>query len=257
MDDFVLKIAENVKVSADAYKMTLKSAVRLPEIVGGQFLQFYIPDRQDLSLRRPFCVCEYDAKSVTIYYAVMGGGTAAMAALKKGAVTRCVLPLGNGFVLKKEYKNVALIGGGLGVAPLLPVIKSYPDKNYRAYLGFKSAAHIILHKEFEAVCGCEIVTDDGSYGARGFPTDALKREIESGYKPDVLLTCGPEPLMKAVKNIATAYNIDAFMTGENRMGCGVGACLVCTCAVKGGDGAYHNLRACVEGPVFDIRRVKM
>ena len=258
MNDYTLTITENVKVSADAWKMTLKSKVKLPEITGGQFLQFYIPERLDLSLRRPFCVCEYDENTLTLYYAVLGRGTAAMAGLKKGTVTKCVLPLGNGFILKKEYKNVALIGGGLGVAPLLPVMKSYPDRNYRVYLGYRTAAHIFLQKEFEKCShDAAIVTDDGSYGQRCFPTDVLRRDIENGYKPDVLLTCGPEPLMKTVGNIAAAHNTDAYMTGENRMGCGVGACLVCTCAVKGDDGVYRNLRSCADGPVFDLKKIKI
>ena len=236
--------------------MTLKSRVKLPEIIGGQFLQFYIPERLDLSLRRPLGICQYDEKSLTLYYAVLGQGTAAMAGLKKGTATKCILPLGNGFILKKEYKSVALIGGGLGIVPLLPVIKSYPDKTYKAYLGFRTAAHIFLGEEFTKECRGDtvIVTDDGSYGARCFPTDALRRDLENGYKPDVLLTCGPAPLMRAVKDIAAAHNIDAYMTGENRMGCGVGACLVCTCAVKGSDG-YHNMRSCADGPVFDLKRV--
>ena len=81
--------------------------------------------------------------------------------------------------------------------------------------------------------------------------------MENDYRPDVLLVCGPNPMMKAVRNIAITYNIDAYMTGENRMGCGVGACLVCTCAVQGYDGEYHNLRSCLEGPVFDLKKVKL
>jgi len=257
MNDYTVIITENKKVSADAYRMTLKTEKNLPEIIGGQFLQLAIPGRPDMPLRRPFCICQFHGRFISIYYAVVGKGTAVMAGMKKGTETKCALPLGNGFVLKDEYKNVALIGGGLGVAPLLPVIKSYPGKSFRAYLGYKSAVHIILKDEFAAACESVIATDDGSYGLRGFPTDALANDIKNGYKPDVLLVCGPKPMMKAARDIANAYNIDAYMTGEDRMGCGVGACLVCTCAVLDDGGEYQNLRSCADGPVFDLKKVKL
>jgi len=145
------------------------------------------------------------------------------------------------------------------------VLKSYPDKKFRAYLGFRTAAHIILENEFARGCPHDkadagnviITTDDGSNGLRGFPTDILRQDLENGYRPDVLLVCGPMPMFKAVRNLAVTYNIEAYMTGENRMGCGVGACLVCTCAVMGYDGLYHNLRSCIEGPVFDLKKIKL
>jgi len=258
MDDYKFEIIENIKVSADAYKMVLKSAVKLPPVLGGQFLQFLIPDRPDMPLRRPFCVCGYDERNIIIYYAAVGKGTAVMAGLKPGASVLCVLPLGNGFILKKEYKKVALIGGGLGVAPLLPVVKSFPDKEYRAYLGFRSADSIILRKEFEAAAKeCKITTDDGSFGHRGFPMDILRGEIKSGYKPDALLVCGPAPMTRAVRDIAIECGADAFMTGEERMGCGVGACLVCTYKVMDDTGVYRNLRSCADGPVFDLRKIEL
>lgn len=258
MDDYTFEIIENAKVSADAYRMTLETEIKLPKITAGQFLQFRIPERPDFSLRRPFCVCQYDERTVTLYYAVAGYGTAVMAGLKPGVSVQCALPLGNGFYLDGRHKSVALIGGGLGAAPLLPVPRSFPGKEYRAYLGFNSASHVILQREFEAaVKECKIATDDGSFGRRGYPTDILKEDIAGGYKPDVLLVCGPTPMLRAVRDIAESRGIDAYMTGENRMGCGVGACLVCTCKVMAGGGAYHNLRSCADGPVFDLKKVEL
>lgn len=258
MDDFDFEIIENKKAAAGAYKMKLKTAAKLPAIRAGQFLQFRIPERPEFSLRRPFCICQYDDRTITIYYAVAGKGTAAMTGLLPGAHTKCVLPLGNGFSLKDWHKKVALIGGGLGVAPLLPVPKSYPGREYRAYLGFNGAEHIILRKEFEAaVKECKLATDDGSFGFKGFPTGILKEDIKNGYRPDVLLVCGPAPMTRAVRGIAESDNIDAFMTGENRMGCGFGACLVCACKVMDDSGAYRNLRSCVEGPVFDLKKIEL
>ncbi len=257
-NDYPFEIIENRLAATGAYKMVLKTGMKIPPILGGQFLQLSVPGRPDLTLRRPFCICAYDYNTVTIVYAVVGKGTAAMADLQEGTLVKCVMPLGNGFILKESYKKVALIGGGLGVAPLLPVAANYPGRSFRAYLGFNSAAHMILHREFVTACGeVSVATDDGTFGAAGFPTDLLKADILGGNRPDVILTCGPEPMVRAVRNLAENHNIDAFMSGENRMGCGVGACLVCTCAVKDDKGEYHNLRACADGPVFDLKKIKL
>lgn len=258
MNDFLFEVIENKPAAAGVYRMILRTGMKIPDILGGQFLHFAVPDRPDLTLRRPFCICKYDYNTVTIYYAAVGRGTRAMADLKEGTLVKCVMPLGNGFILKDGYKKVALIGGGIGVAPLLPVPGSFPGREYRAYLGYNSAAHMILHGEFAMACAeVKVTTDDGTFGAPGFPTDLLKEDIRNGYKPDAILVCGPEPMMRAVRNIAETYNIDAYMSGENRMGCGVGACLVCTCAVKDEKGEYRNLRSCKEGPVFDLKKVRL
>ena len=257
-NDFTFEIVDNHMYAHGVYTMSLKTDMKMPNIIAGQFLHLLIPDRPDLTLRRPFCICGFYNNIVSILYAVVGKGTAAMADLKEGTLIKGMMPLGNGFILKEKHKNIALIGGGIGVAPLLPVPKSYPNRRYRAYLGYQSSAGMLFVPEF-AVASKEIYvsTDDGTFGFAGFPTDVLKEHIRDGYKPDVILTCGPEPMLRAVKNIAETHNIEAYMSGENRMGCGFGACLVCTCAVMGDNGEYHNLRACADGPVFDLKKVKL
>ena len=238
--------------------MTLAAAEKLPPIRGGQFLQFEIPSRPDFILRRPFCVCKHGAFTVTIIYAAIGKGTRAMTELEKGAEAVCTLPLGNGFfMLEPHHKNIALVGGGVGCAPLLPVIQDYKDKKFYAYAGFKNKGMVILEKDFKkSADGLKLFTDDGSAGIKGFPTDALRRDLKEGLKIDAVLTCGPDKMMREVQNICREYNIKGFMTGENRMGCGVGACIVCTCKVKR-DGVFRNVRSCIEGPVFDIESVEI
>lgn len=259
MKDITFTIQRNAALAPNVYEMLLKCGEDLPPILGGQFLQFEIPNRPDLPLRRPFCIYKYGKRSVTLIYAVVGAGTEAMAALRNGQAVKCLLPLGNGFILPDTYKRVALIGGGLGCAPLLPVIGNYPGIEFHAYIGFGSAliAKILINEFQTAAKTVKLFTDDGGMGVKGVPTAALDADIEGGLRFDAILTCGPIKLMEAVRNVAVKHNVAAFMTGENRMACGAGACLTCACAVRGDDGAYRNLRACYDGPIFDLTRVEL
>lgn len=257
MKDYSFVIEKNFRHGCGFFEMELRTAETLPEIIGGQFLQLELPGRPDMPLRRPFCIYKYTAHTVTIIYAVVGGGSQYMTELKKGTTLRALLPLGNGFVLSDKHKNVVLLGGGTGAAPLLPVARSYPDKEFSAFLGFPSKAQADVfaddyRKEIPNAC---ITTDDGSCGLHCFPTEALEKEMKNGYRPDVILACGPEAMVKAALRLAETCGADAFMTGENRMACGMGGCLVCTCAVRGEDGTVSNLRSCMEGPVFEIKKL--
>ncbi|GHV03348.1 dihydroorotate dehydrogenase B (NAD(+)), electron transfer subunit [Clostridia bacterium] len=273
MKDIQFTVESNEKKAPGVWRMRFICAESFGPVLGGQFLHLEIPNRPDMPLRRPFCIYQYDRRSVTIVYAAVGAGTEAMTDIRPGQTVKCLLPLGNGFDFKvilggaenpraqKDKKRVALVGGGLGAAPLLPVIGEYPAAEFHAYLGFANAAvAAVFTEDFQnaarnADLKINLFTDDGSAGVKGFPTAALDRDIGNGLRFDAILTCGPHPLMKAVRGIAVKYDIDAFMSGENRMACGAGACLTCTCAVRGADGAEHNLRACVDGPVFDLTRI--
>ncbi|MDR1093745.1 MAG: dihydroorotate dehydrogenase electron transfer subunit [Clostridiales bacterium] len=259
MKDIRFTVELNEKKAPGVYLMRLTCAEDVGPVLGGQFLQFEVPGRPDLSLRRPFCIYKREPHSVTLVYVAVGEGTRAMAEIRAGQRVNCLLPLGNGFVLPKAYKRVALVGGGVGGAPLLPVIGNYPDIEFHAYLGFGTAgAAAVLAGDFEgAACALNLFTDDGSAGVKGFPTAALDGDIEKGLQFDAVLTCGPAPLIKAVRAVAVKRGLDAFMSGENRMACGVGACLTCACAVRGADGKERNLRACVDGPVFDLKKVQL
>jgi dihydroorotate dehydrogenase electron transfer subunit len=253
MKDVQFCVEYNKPLCGGVFELKIRAEEKLPPVGCGKFLHIETGN-PSLLLRRPFCICKSDAYSVTVVVAKVGAGTASMSELKKGDKVRAALPLGNGFTLTEAHKKVALIGGGVGCAPLLSVPSCYPDKSYRAYLGFPDAGRVILESDFAAVCKTSVATDDGSYGRKGFVTDLFADGLEE-FAPDVILTCGPVGMLKAVAKIAAARNVEAYMSGEARMGCGVGACLVCACGVRGGDGLVHSMRACADGPVFNLKDV--
>ena len=251
MKDIHFTIKSNTPIASNIFQMELAADEQLPPIKCGQFLNLEVAGRRDLILRRPFCICKFGKNSMTIVYAVVGEGTSALSRLKRDTEIKAVLPLGRGFALTDSHKKVVLLGGGLGVAPLLPVPKCYPAPEFRAYLGFSNKSTVILEDDFRKACGTvTVTTDDGSYGVQGYPTQALQRDIEAGYKPDVILTCGSHNMLKAVAKFALGHKIPAYASTEARMGCGVGACLVCVCKV---DGRY--VRVCANGPVFKLEEL--
>ena len=252
MKDIAFLIKSNLNIAENIFRMDLQASAKLPKIICGQFLNLEIAGRDDLILRRPFCICDFGADSVSVVYAVLGKGTEALSKLKIGTPIKALLPLGNGFALTDKHKKVAIIGGGLGVAPLLSIQKCYPDKEYKVYLGFASKKNVILEKEFCKFGNAAITTDDGSYGIKGYPTVVLEADLNNGYKPDVILTCGSHNMMSAVAKLASKRKISTFASTEERMACGVGACLVCVCKV---DGKYA--RVCADGPVFEIGRLSL
>ena len=244
MKDIAFLIKSNLEIAENIFRMDLQASAKLPKIICGQFLNLEIAGRKDLILRRPFCICDFGTDWVSVVYAVLGKGTEALSKLKTGTAIKALLPLGNGFALTDKHKKVAIIGGGLGVAPLLSIQKCYPDKEYKVYLGFGSKKNVILEKEFG---NAVITTDDGLYGVKGYPTAVLEDNLNKGYRPDVILTCGNRNMTGAVAELAKKWGIPAFASAEERMACGVGACLVCVCKV---DGKYA--RVCADGPVFEI-----
>ncbi|MDR2201176.1 MAG: dihydroorotate dehydrogenase electron transfer subunit [Clostridiales bacterium] len=249
MRDVRFKV-ENIRfLSGSVFELTLLSAQKLPPMRCGQFLHIETPDRSK-PLRRPFCLYKFGDRTVTLAAAVVGGGTAALSRVKKGDVLNAVLPLGNGFTLGERHKKAALIGGGLGCAPLLSVPDCYPKTEYRAFLGFADKASVLFEREFAAKCKTVVSTDDGGYGVRGFVTDAFADSLNEFF-PDVVLTCGPPAMLKAVAALCAKNKIPAFVSTEERMGCGVGACLVCACALKDGGGVKYA-RVCADGPVFAL-----
>ncbi|GHT14030.1 dihydroorotate dehydrogenase B (NAD(+)), electron transfer subunit [Bacteroidia bacterium] len=252
MKDIKFTVEWNERLTANVFMLKLAAAEPLAPIRGGQFIHLETGDKS-LLLRRPFCVFMSDTNSVTVVVAITGKGTASLAQAKKGDVLNGIVPLGNGFVLDNARQNVALLGGGIGAAALLQVTETYPHNNYRSYLGFATADAVLFEKDFARATSVKVSTDDGSYGFKGFVTALFEKDL-SEWKPDVILVCGTLPMMRAAAKIAQAHNIPALVSMEARMGCGVGACLVCTCETKQ-NGKLKNLRVCVEGPVFDANVV--
>ena len=236
MKQVILTIRENTPVAKDVCRMVLAgdvSAVTVP----GQFLNLALAGK---FLRRPISVCDCDGKTVTILYKIVGQGTEQMARMRAGETVDTLTGLGNGFDCTAARGHTLLIGGGIGAAPLFWLARSLKARGVHttAVLGFNSAADIYYVNEFSALCDSVIVaTADGSCGRRGFVTDAME-----GLDCDYFYTCGPEPMLKAVYR---ASKSDGEFSFEERMGCGFGACMGCTCKTVTG-----WKRICKDGPVL-------
>lgn len=207
------------------------------------------------TLRRPISICEIDKAEGTLRFVfeVRGKGTEAISRVNEGENLDVLGPLGNGFKAP-EGKKIIVVGGGIGVPPLLGIAKSH-GADCTAILGFRSYDKVILDKEFAAYGAKTIVcTDDGSVGYHGVVTTPLKEEIARGGV-DMVCACGPEPMIKAVVQECEANNIPCRVSLEQRMGCGVGACVVCSCMTVR-NGVEHYSRVCKDGPVFDAKEVK-
>ncbi len=218
----------------------------------GQFVHVQIPG---FLLRRPISICEVlqDKGCIRLVFDIRGAGTEVLAAFRAGDSINLLAPLGNGFSLLKAGQSALVVGGGIGVPPLLELAKHY-GTNTRAVLGFKNAGVVILQNNFKAAGARVFVcTDDGSAGEQGLVTPVVLREIEAS-KPDIIYACGPRPMLKAVKEAAAQFGVRCQLSLEERMACGVGACLGCACKTeKNGETQY--LHVCKNGPVFEAEEV--
>ena len=228
-------VGENVKIAKDVYKMTLlgdTAAITAP----GQFVNIKL---DGAFLRRPISVCDVENGMLTIVYKAVGGGTEKMAAYEKGTRLDILTGLGNGYDLSLSGDAPLLLGGGVGVPPLYLLCKRLVEEGKRpaVILGFNTKDEVFFKEEFEALGATVTVTTvDGSQGTRGFVTDALPEAYTHFY------TCGPEPMLKAVYRATVT---DGQLSFEERMGCGFGACMGCSCKTLTG-----NKRICKEGPVM-------
>ncbi|MGN0675927.1 MAG: dihydroorotate dehydrogenase electron transfer subunit [Oscillospiraceae bacterium] len=217
--------------------------------------QFVNVKADGFMLRRPISICSIDKNKGTlrIIFEVRGEGTKAMSQLAEGSMIDIVAPLGGrGFKLD-DYETAVIIGGGIGNPPMLAVAEKFGAKG-TVISGFRNAAAVILQDDFKAT-GAETIlcTDDGSAGRKGFVTDALKEVLET-KKPDIIYACGPDVMLRRIIEIAKANNIKCQVSLEERMGCGVGACLVCACrTIRNGDEYYAHV--CKDGPVFNAEEV--
>lgn len=254
MKDYLTEVVSNKEIAKNIYEMTLKNTEgEFEKIHCGQFLHLEIPG---FLLRRPFGIYKFGGKEISISYAVLGKGTKEMTAIESGENIKVTLPLGNGFRLGEKHKKVVLLGGGMGCVPLAYVPESYPDRKYYAFLGFSEKSRVAFVDEFERRCETVVCTDDGSLGVKGFPVRELENRL-SEIKPDVILTCGPHPMLKSVQAFAANYEIPTYASMEERMGCGVGACLVCACRTKQKDGSIASRRVCADGPVFKMEELEL
>lgn len=204
----------------------------------GQFVNVQLSGK---FLRRPISVCDWTDTSLTLVYKVVGGGTADMAALRPGAQLDLLTGLGNGYDLSKAGDAPLLVGGGVGVPPLYGLCRHLRagGKAVRAVLGFNTASEVFYEEEFRRLgADVSVTTADGSYGLKGFVTDAMKTLSYSFF-----YACGPMPMFRAIEKIAKTSGQYSF---EERMGCGFGACMGCSQQTKNG-----SVRICKDGPVLD------
>ena len=234
-------ILENTPLTASVYRMVLRgdtSAITAP----GQFVNIALDGK---FLRRPISVSDYDADTLTLIYKVVGSGTAQLASMNGGRLD-ILTGLGNGYDLSAAGNNPVLIGGGVGVPPLYRLAKDLTamGKTVSVILGFNTGSEIFLREEFEALgCRVTVTTADGSVGLQGFVTDALK-DMDYSY----FYACGPEPMLKAVYKTSKTTGQMSF---EERMGCGFGACMGCSCKTLTG---YK--RICKDGPVMKKEEIR-
>ena len=255
LKDRLGEITVNERVAKDIYKMEVVFDDLPENIKGAQFAHVKLNDKSHL-LRRPFCICDFDRQknSVTMCYAIVGEGTKILSQYKTGDKIKVLLPLGNGFTPDKSYKKIILLGGGMGSAVLPAIPTCNPQLEYYTYLGFANRDKVVLEKELSKVSKeIKVATDDGSYGEKGFVTDILARDMQR-LKPEAVFCCGPEVMYKALKKALQGFDVPIIVSLEARMGCGIGACLVCNCKVKR-KGVEEYARVCVDGPVFKLDEV--
>ena len=247
------------KVAVETFKMVLRTEAAKDPIRPGRFIHIKVPNHPEMILRRPISIHAADPGAQTLELIIQrkGEGTHAIVAAKPGDVLDIVGPLGNGFTIPEGARRAAVIGGGLGVAPLYTILQSKGDCKVESFLGFRGAEYAYAVDDFAALSDAmHLVSDDGSLGEKGFATDKLDAAL-SKEPFDAVFACGPMPMFKSLSKVMEKYpDVPCFISLEERMGCGVGACYTCICKIKSADGDRH-LRVCVDGPVFNIREVEL
>lgn len=243
-------IIRQEEISYGIYSMWLKTDRIAAQAKAGQFISMYCHDKSRM-LPRPISICEIDGadKALRVVYRVAGQGTEEFSALGTGQEIEIVGPLGNGF--PKKDKKAFLIGGGIGIPPMLQLAKELSCEK-QIILGYRD--ELFLHKDFKGLGSVYIATEDGSYGTEGNVLDAIR---ENGLTADIVYACGPTPMLRAIKQFAAKRGMECWLSLEEKMACGIGACLACVCKSKEKDSHthVHNKRICKEGPVFRAEEV--
>ncbi len=253
---YLEKVARMDRLADDIVRMVLHSPRLAASSAPGQFLNIRCGDSYEAYLRRPISICDVhpEEETVDIVFQVRGAGTERLARLNPGDMADVMGPLGRPFTPVPAGGRAVVVGGGIGTFPLLYLLRSMSGVDTTALLGFRSRSQVVLEAEFTAACSrTRIATDDGSYGTPGFVTALLERHL-ADERPDRVYVCGPTPMMRAVVALCADRDIPVQVSMEQRMGCGVGACLVCACKKKAADG-FHYTHVCKDGPVFDGREV--
>lgn len=246
------KVTEQKKIAADVYSLWLQTDKIAGEAVPGQFISVYSKDDSRM-LPRPISICEIDRASgkIRIVYRVVGQGTEEFSHLTAGDTLEILGPLGNGFPLKQ--KKAFLMGGGIGIPPMVQLAREL-DCEVQIIAGYRD--ELFLTEELSENGTLYIATEDGSAGTKGNVMDAIR---ENGLTADIIYACGPKPMLRAIKAYAEENGIECYISMEERMACGIGACLACVCQSREVDGHtnVHNKRICKDGPVFLSTEVEL
>ena len=217
------------------------------QTVPGQFLLFDCGDGINMLMRRPISICDVIGDTVRFILEVKGSGTAFLAEKKVGDYLDILGPLGEGFIVSDKHVKPAVIGGGIGIFPLLMLSKKLTRP--KVYLGFRDKGRVFMEEEFSEVAeSVEIATDDGSYGYNGYAVDLLEQDILANTV-DIIYACGPKAMLVCVQALAKKHGVKCQLSLEERMGCGIGACLTCVCKTTS-KGTNEYKRVCKNGPVF-------
>jgi dihydroorotate dehydrogenase electron transfer subunit len=257
-EELATVLAQNC-IGTGIYDLRLQTREIAAHARPGQFVSVYCNDKSRL-LPRPISLCGIDEKEGTLrlVYRVTGEGTGTdeFSRLVPGDTVRVLGPLGNGFTILPK-KKAFLIGGGIGVPPMLELAKHCRDWRLpmEIVMGYRDAGTFLL-EEFQEQGSCYVATEDGSVGTKGNVLDAIR---ENALTADVIYACGPAPMLRALKAYAAEQGMDCYVSLEERMACGIGACLACVCNSTEEDAHSHvkNKRICKEGPVFDAREVEL
>lgn len=247
----ICKIEKAEKLNETTYRFVILSERISDEAWCGRFVNILCGEK---TLRRPISICEIDKwkKTFTVVFEVRGEGTRWLSRRRTGDEIDVLGPLGNGFFPDKDKKAV-FVGGGIGCPPMLGAAQAYGE-NAVAVLGFRSKENAILVEDFKACCkDVFITTNDGTLGKKGFATDVLG-DLLKNASDTVVYACGPSPMLRGVAEMCEKSGAQCFVSLEQRMGCGIGACLACACKTREADGE-HMRHVCKNGPVFDSREV--
>ena len=248
-------LISSTKVAVDTYEMVLDMESAKRDAIPGQFVHVQIPNRPDMLTRRPISINSIDTSSGTMTLIVQAKkeGTKVLCEQPPNTILDVIGPVGRGFMLHKDVKKVAIVGGGIGVAPLRYLIERNPQIEFYSFIGYRSKKFAYQVPIFKEISTLYLHTDDGTAGRKGFATDTLEKMMQTEHF-DAICACGPVPMFKSLEKVVSKYEVSCYISLEERMGCGIGACKVCVCETKAhGEKDYKTV--CGDGPVFDIKEV--